>query len=133
MGGKTTMARLGADEEDLRGDGGGSEVVWAQATQWISRTLAVALFMVLPGIVGSMLDRRFGTSFFALLGFLLGLVVGTTGLVVLAKRFSPQARGKPLAWEDDDSEEPPSHEPSSDEGPSQDVRSQTAPPKSPGS
>jgi|LakMenEpi03Aug12_release.lakeMendotaPanAssembly.Ray.scaffolds.fasta_scaffold06703_5 hypothetical protein len=57
-----------------------------------------------PGIIGSIADRRYGTSFLALTGFGVGLVLGTVGLLVLAKRFTPRARGKPLAWDDEDPE-----------------------------
>jgi hypothetical protein len=54
-----------------------------------------------PGIVGSIADQRLGTSFLAVTGFAAGLVLGTVGLIILAKRFTPPARGKPLAWDDD--------------------------------
>ena len=78
-----------------------SETIWAQATQWISRTLAVAALMIAPGIAGATLDKRFGTNFLALIGFAFGRLLGTTGLIVLAKRFTPPAGGEPLAWDDD--------------------------------
>lgn len=78
---------------------------WEQAAQWFSRSLAAALLMVLPGILGSMLDRRLGTTFLAPIGFGLGLTAGTAGLLVLVKRFSPPARGKPLPWDDEESEQ----------------------------
>ncbi len=57
-----------------------------------------------PGIIGSIADQRYGTSFLAMTGFGVGLVLGTVGLIVLAKRFTPPARGKPLAWDDEDQE-----------------------------
>ena len=84
------------------GKGGAPEanLEWARATQWISRTLAAVLIMVLPGILGAMLDKRLGTQFISLLGFALGLTAGTVGLLVLAKRFTPPAAGKPLPWEE---------------------------------
>lgn len=95
------MAELN-DEERKRQE---KETVWVHASQWISRTLAVTLIMVGPGILGSMLDRKFGTSFLGLLGFAFGLVAGTTGLLVLAKQFTPKAGGKPLPWDEETTED----------------------------
>ena len=40
--------------------------------------------MFLPGIAGSYLDRWFGTQFFVLIGFLLGVVVAIFGLLMVA-------------------------------------------------
>jgi len=74
---------------------------WEQAAQWFSRSLAAALLMVIPGILGSVLDRRWGTTFLAPVGFGIGLTAGTAGLLVLVKRFSPPAGGKPLPWDED--------------------------------
>ncbi len=79
-----------------------SETVWQLASQWIARTLAVSLIMVGPGLLGAMADKKLGTGFLSPLGFALGLVVGTIGLVVLAKRLTPPAAGKPLPFEGDD-------------------------------
>lgn len=89
------------DHQNMRHDKQRSpetNVEWARATQWISRTLAVVIVMVTPGVLGAMLDHRFETSFLALLGFALGLVLGTAGLLALAKRFTPPAGGKSLPW-----------------------------------
>ncbi|MBX3423797.1 MAG: hypothetical protein KF752_19750 [Pirellulaceae bacterium] len=47
-----------------------------------------------------MLDRRLGTQQFAVIGFAVGFLMGTTGLIVLARKLTPPARGKPLEWED---------------------------------
>jgi hypothetical protein len=76
------------------------ETIWQQASTWLSRTLAVTLVMVLPGILGAYLDKRWGTTLLAPVGFGLGLVLGTTGLIVLAKKLTPPAGGKPLPWDD---------------------------------
>ncbi len=78
------------------------QTAWVQASQWMTRTLAIAVVMVGPGILGSYLDQKIGTSFLGMTGFVFGLVVGTIGLLVLARRFTPKARGKPLAWPDDE-------------------------------
>ena len=75
------------------------------ASQWIARTLAVTLVMTAPGLAGSYLDRQLGTSIFALLGFGLGLLLGTTGLLVLARHLTPTARG-PTPPPDGDSARP---------------------------
>ncbi len=54
-----------------------------------------------PGLLGAMADKKLGTGFLSPLGFVIGLVVGTVGLVVLAKRLTPPAAGKPLPFEGD--------------------------------
>lgn len=76
------------------------ETIWQQASSWLSRTLAITLVMVLPGVLGAYLDKRWGTTFLAPLGFGLGLLLGTMGLIVLAKKLTPPARGTPLPWDD---------------------------------
>jgi hypothetical protein len=53
------------------------------AFEWVSKITTVALEMVLPGILGTWLDRRWGTKFLALVGFALGLVVGIWHLLIL--------------------------------------------------
>jgi hypothetical protein len=55
----------------------------AVAFEWVGRVLAVALTMVLPGIGGSWLDRRWGTNYLALLGFAIGLAAGLMELMVM--------------------------------------------------
>lgn len=70
--------------------------VWQLASQWLTRTLAVTCLMVAPGLVGAYLDRRWEKSFLSPLGFGLGLIMGTVGLIVLARRLTPPAGGKPL-------------------------------------
>jgi hypothetical protein len=82
-----------------------TETVWQSASQWFGRTLAATLLMVGPGILGAFLDRRFGTNFLAATGFIGGLVLGTAGLIVLAQKFTPPARGQALPWEDESAEE----------------------------
>ena len=58
--------------------------------------------MVGPGLVGAWLDRRWGSSLCTPAGFLLGMVLATTALVVLAQKLTPPARGKPLPFDDSD-------------------------------
>lgn len=55
------------------------------AMDWVSRILAVALEMILPGLVGQWLDTRWGTQFLALLGFALGVSLGVWHLLVMTK------------------------------------------------
>ncbi len=56
------------------------------ALDWVSRVLAICVVMVLPGIGGDWLDQRFGTSFWALIGFAFGFASGFTALILLVKR-----------------------------------------------
>ena len=56
----------------------------AIAMAWVSRTMAVLVVMVLPGLAGIWLDRRWGTSFLAMVGFAIGTVMGMTCLLVMA-------------------------------------------------
>ncbi len=56
------------------------------ALDWVSRVLAICVVMVLPGLGGDWLDRKFGTSFWALIGFAFGFVSGFTALILLVKR-----------------------------------------------
>ncbi len=66
----------------------------AQAYRWISIVVTSVILMVLPGIGGGWLDRRFGTRFFALGGVVLGLVTGIYYLLVsLPKPPSKRGRG----------------------------------------
>ena len=53
------------------------------ALEWVSKITAVALEMVLPGILGHWLDERWGTGFLALLGFGIGMTTGIWHLIRL--------------------------------------------------
>lgn len=57
----------------------------AEAMEWVSRIFAVAVVMVLPGLAGQWLDKRWGTGFLALVGFAVGL---TSGIAYLVKTTS---------------------------------------------
>lgn len=57
----------------------------AIAMEWVSRIIAVALIMVLPGIAGGWLDDRWGTSFVALAGFALGISAGIYHLLLMTR------------------------------------------------
>ena len=56
------------------------------AIDWVSRVLAICVVMVLPGLGGDWLDKRFGTSFWTLIGFAFGFASGFTALILLVKR-----------------------------------------------
>ena len=55
------------------------------ALDWVSRIFAVSLLMLLPGLAGQWLDRRWGTSFLSLFGFAGGLILGIYVLIALTK------------------------------------------------
>ncbi|MEX2140338.1 MAG: AtpZ/AtpI family protein [Pirellulales bacterium] len=55
----------------------------AVALEWVSRITAVALTMVLPGLLGYWLDGKFDTRFLAPAGFVFGIVAGMWSLLVL--------------------------------------------------
>lgn len=62
------------------------------AMDWVSRVLAICVVMVLPGLGGAWLDKRFGMSCWTLVGFVLGFVSGFTALILLVKRDDDRPR-----------------------------------------
>ena len=62
--------------------------------EWVSRITTVALEMVLPGVAGQWLDRRWGTNFLGLAGFALGLAVGVWHLLLMARAQEAKGRTK---------------------------------------
>ncbi len=58
----------------------------AAAMQWVSRVFAVTIEIVGLGLLGDWLDKRWGTSFLALVGFALGLSLGIFHLIVMSKQ-----------------------------------------------
>ena len=65
----------------------------AEAMEWVARIFALCLMMVMPGIFGQWLDRRFGTSFLVLIGFVFGLTFGVWYLLTLTGAANKQKRG----------------------------------------
>ena len=57
----------------------------ALAMEWVAKITTVGLEMVLPAIGGAYLDKRFGTSYWALAGLVLPLLAAT-GLVMYWNR-----------------------------------------------
>jgi hypothetical protein len=62
------------------------------ALEWVSRIMAVALAMVLPGLLGYWLDKKLGTSFLAPAGFVFGIVGGMWSLLVLTGAVAGKSR-----------------------------------------
>jgi hypothetical protein len=55
------------------------------AQEWITQITTVVAEMVLPGLAGEWLDRRWGTKFLTLVGFALGLTVGIWHLIAMTR------------------------------------------------
>jgi hypothetical protein len=56
-----------------------------EAMKWISRVTTVVMEIVLPGLLGDWLDRRWGTGYLALVGFGFGLVCGIQHLLMMTR------------------------------------------------
>lgn len=54
-----------------------------EAMAWVSRIMAIGLTMFLPGVAGSWLDARLGTSILAPLGLVAGFAVAILSLASL--------------------------------------------------
>jgi hypothetical protein len=57
----------------------------ALAMEWVAKITTVSLEMFLPAIGGGYLDRRFGTSYLAILGLVLGVTVGIWHLLQMTQ------------------------------------------------
>jgi ABC-type Mn2+/Zn2+ transport system permease subunit len=60
----------------------------AHALEWVGRIMAISALMVVPGIAGQWIDKRFGTEFLGLAGFVLGIVSGMAALIAVTSRQS---------------------------------------------
>jgi hypothetical protein len=58
----------------------------AEALEWVSRIATVAAVMVLPGLGGQWLDKRWGIGFLGLTGFMFGVAAGIWYLLVITRR-----------------------------------------------
>ncbi len=76
--------------------------VAARGIEWLSRTLAVVCVMVGPGLLGRVVDDKLGTQFLAPTGLVLGFIVGTYVLLLLAKKMAPPAGGRPIPFADEE-------------------------------
>ncbi len=61
-----------------------NRLIWEDASAWIGRIFAVMIFMIGPGAAGMWLDRQMGTKLFSAIGVVIGMVLGTTLLLILA-------------------------------------------------
>lgn len=75
-----------------------------RALDWFSRTLAILIVMVGPGWLGSLMDQRFRTQFWAPIGAVLGMLLATMVLLIIARSLTPPAGGKPIPFPDDSEE-----------------------------
>ena len=75
------------------------------ALEWVGKITTVALVMVVPGIIGTWLDKQWGTEFLALAGFALGLGVGIWHLLILTGTGNTKRAKRP------DSEKPTKDDP----------------------
>ncbi len=67
-------------------DGRDAERIEAQAnTNAASRAIAVMILMVIPGVLGSYLDKWLNTQFFIVIGFVLGIGIAIFGLLYVAR------------------------------------------------
>lgn len=57
----------------------------ASAMEWVAKITTVGLEMALPAIGGGYLDRWLGTSYWALVGVVLGVVVGLWHLLQMTR------------------------------------------------
>ena len=60
--------------------------------EWFSRGVAVTLLILVPGLIGGWADARLGTAWLTPLGFLIGIVAGSAGLISLLVRQPSEAR-----------------------------------------
>jgi uncharacterized protein YqgC (DUF456 family) len=63
----------------------------ALAMEWVAKITTVGLQMVLPGVAGYYLDKRFGTSYWAISGFVAGFAVGLWQMI---RWTQPPPKGK---------------------------------------
>ena len=64
----------------------------AAAKEWVAKITTVGLEMVLPTIAGTYLDRYLRTSYWAVIGLVVGLVVGFWHLLQMTKAASGKRR-----------------------------------------
>ena len=81
---KKSGAETSTDFEDLTG--GDADRIEAQAnTNAVSRALAITILMLIPGVLGSYLDKWLETQIFVVVGFALGIGIAIFGLLYVAR------------------------------------------------
>lgn len=71
---------------------GGNQHPLAVAMEWVAKITTVGLEMALPAIGGAFLDRRLGTSYWALVGLVLGVVGGMWHLLQMTAADARRSR-----------------------------------------
>ena len=82
-------SRDNASVQDLTGidaDRIDADRIEAQAnTNALSRAIAVMILMLIPGVLGSYLDKWLGTQLFVVIGFVLGMAIAIYGLLYVSR------------------------------------------------
>jgi cellobiose-specific phosphotransferase system component IIC len=78
----------------------------AIALEWVSKVTTVALEMVVPGIIGAWMDRRWGTNFITLIGLACGVSVGIWHLLVLTRSENGTGSKRPNSEKTDKDQHP---------------------------
>ena len=58
----------------------------AVAMEWVTKITTVGLEMMLPAVGGGYLDRRFGTTYWTLLGLVVGVTTGIWHLLLMTRQ-----------------------------------------------
>ena len=61
------------------------KTAWEQASDWFGRTIAIVLVMIAPGALGAWLDKQLGTEFLAGVGFVFGMALAITLLLIFTR------------------------------------------------
>lgn len=78
VGGRGMTGQSKEDQRTVR-----NRLIWEDSAAWVGRIFAIMIFMIGPGAAGVWLDRQLGTKFLAAIGFIVGMVLGTTVLLIL--------------------------------------------------
>lgn len=74
----------------------------AAGMQWVHRITTVVLEMLLPGLIGLWLDKKWETNFLGLVGFGLGLFTGISHLIQMTKHDTASKNSAKSVVGDDD-------------------------------
>lgn len=64
----------------------------ALAMVWVSRIFVISLEMIAPGIIAQRLGERWGIPWLVLLGFVVGIGLGLTHLILLTNATAREGR-----------------------------------------
>jgi F0F1-type ATP synthase assembly protein I len=68
-------------------DKGSGDISWKQALATVGLALAIPSTIGMPTIIGWWIDKRYGTSYWLIIGLLAGLLGAAFDLYVLMKRY----------------------------------------------